>query len=87
MRGFLVDPEEWDPELAMLRARGMKLIGLSERHWQVIHFLRSWYAEHGVVPTVCQTCRAQGTDLDRLEELFPDGYHRGAVKLAGLRVV
>ena len=25
-------------------------------------------------------------DLDELQKLFPDGYHRGAVKIAGLRV-
>ena len=24
--------------------------------------------------------------IDELEKLFPDGYHRGAVKLAGLRL-
>ena len=26
-------------------------------------------------------------DLDRLEYLIPDGYHRGALKIAGLRFV
>ena len=30
---------------------------------------------------------ATSLDLEELEELFPDGYQRGAVKIAGLRVL
>ena len=33
-----------------------------------------------------ETCEANDIDIDELEQLFPDGYHRGAVKIAGLRL-
>jgi tRNA 2-thiouridine synthesizing protein E len=35
---------------------------------------------------VTETCEANDLDIDELEQLFPDGYHRGAVKIAGLRL-
>lgn len=43
------------------------------------------YEEHKRVPTVYVTCEDTGVELDLLERLFPDGYHRGLVKIAGLR--
>ena len=86
-RGFLVDPSEWDEEFAQRRADDLKMRGaLSERHWELIRYLRERHAESGAVPTVFETCEAHGIELDVLESLFPDGYHRGAVRLAGLRV-
>ena len=40
-----------------------------------------------VVPTVYEACADNGLELEDLEQLFSDGYHRGAVKLAGLRAL
>jgi len=37
------------------------------------------------VPTVYETCEVNSIEIEELERLFPDGYHTGAVKLAGLR--
>jgi tRNA 2-thiouridine synthesizing protein E len=58
--------------------------GLNESHWKVIRFLRETFREKGEVPTVYTTCETLGLELGGLEELFPDGYHRGAVRIAGL---
>ena len=60
-------------------------VPLTEKHWEVIDFLRKKYAESRKVPTVYETCEATGVGLQELERLFPQGYHRGAVKIAGLR--
>jgi len=88
VRGFLVDASEWDEAFAACRARDMKLpAGLTERHWKVIRFLRDHFQKNGNVATVFECCEANEMELDELERLFPDGYHRGAVKIAGLRVV
>ena len=59
---------------------------LTNKHWGVIRFLRQSYMENGQVPTVFETCERCGLEIEDLERLFPDGYHRGAVKIAGLRV-
>jgi len=85
-RGFLVDPDEWDEQFAMYRAFEMKMgESLNARQWQVIMYLRERYHASKAVPTIYETCEANNMDLAELESLFPDGYHRGAVKLAGLR--
>lgn len=88
MRGFLMDPDEWDEHYAIHRAYEMKIPGgkLTEKHWQVIRFLRESYEKNREIPTVYDTCEANDLELEDLEQLFPDGYHRGAVKIAGLRL-
>jgi len=88
VRGFLVDPSDWDEYFAAFRAYDMKVPGgrLSNDHWRIIRYLRERHAQTGQVPTVYEACEANKIELDQLEQLFPDGYHRGLVKIAGLRV-
>jgi tRNA 2-thiouridine synthesizing protein E len=86
VRGFLVNPSDWDEKFAASRAQEMKMPKLSQKHWQIIHYLRERFEKDNLVPPVHETCEANGIELDELENLFPDGYHRGAVKIAGLRV-
>jgi tRNA 2-thiouridine synthesizing protein E len=83
--GFLADPAEWDEMFATCKAHEMKMPPLGERHWRVIYFLRGEQQLCGTVPTVFAACAALGMGLDEMERLFPDGYHRGAVKIAGLK--
>ncbi len=86
MRGFLIYPSEWDEDYAAWKAREMKMPRLNDDHWKIINFIRKRYKETGVVPTVYETCEANQLEIEDLEALFPDGYHRGAVKISGLRV-
>jgi len=88
VRGFLMDASDWDEDFAVFKGLEMKMPGpLGAKHWRIIRYLRKQFAETGRVPTVFEMCSANGIDMEELEKLFPDGYHRGAVKLAGLRVV
>jgi tRNA 2-thiouridine synthesizing protein E len=85
--GFLVDHSEWDEAFAVARAYEMKMPELlTKRHWQIIRYLREAYERDHVIPTVYETCETQNLKLEELAHLFPDGYHRGAVKIAGLRI-
>jgi len=85
--GFLVNPSEWDERFALLKARELRMPDfLTRAHWEIIRFLRSWYQQHRVVPTVYETCEYNKIHLDELEHLFPTGYHRGLVKISGLNV-
>jgi tRNA 2-thiouridine synthesizing protein E len=88
VRGFLVNPDEWDEYYATYRALEMKIPGgkLTDKHWQIIKFLRNSYKKNKEVSTIYETCESNQVDLDELERLFPDGYHRSVVKLAGLRL-
>lgn len=89
VRGFLVVPEDWDEFWAAHRAYDMKINKgkLTDRHWQVIKYLRGYYMDNKRIPTIHDTCEALKIELNELEELFPDGYHRGAIKISGLRVL
>ena len=83
--GFLRSPESWDRTFVNLVAKDWDLpAGLTEVHWQVIHFLRERYQSTGKVPLVYETCRANKLSLEGLNTLFPTGYWRGACRIAGL---
>lgn len=86
--GFLIDPDGWDEQFAIHKAIELKMpMPLTEQHWRIIDFLRNQYTANGVVPVVYDICEAFKLEIEDLETLFPDGYHRGAVKLAGLRIL
>ena len=86
-QGFLANPDDWDEQYALLKAYEMGILkSLTDKHWQIIHFIRDGFKKNGVVPTVYETCEANNLEVEELEKLFPHGYHRGAVKMAGLRV-
>ena len=84
--GFLLDPADWDRGFAEATAAALKMPGgLTAEHWRIIDHLRAVHARDGVLPTLYATCEDNGLELSDLQRLFPDGYHRGAVRLAGLR--
>jgi tRNA 2-thiouridine synthesizing protein E len=59
VRGFLVDPEQWDERFAVFKAQEIKMPRLLEdEHWKIIYFLRDSYERKNVVPTVYETCEA-----------------------------
>ena len=86
--GFLEDFDAWNERFARVVSKEWKLDGgLTDDHWGVISFLRDRFAVTGVVPTVYETCKASGLDLETLRKLFPTGYRRGACRAAGLPFV
>lgn len=86
--GFLVNFSEWDKQYAINKAMEMKIPeGLTDKHWQIINYLRKKYQADKIVPTVFQCCENNNIEMDDLAVLFPDGYQRGAVKISGLRVI
>jgi tRNA 2-thiouridine synthesizing protein E len=86
MLGFLHDPADWDREFALATAAELGMVGgLTPEHWKVIDYLREVHEREGILPTLYETCDDNGLEIDDMRRLFPDGYHRGAVRLAGLR--
>jgi len=87
VRGFLMDPDSWDEEYAVFKSYEMGVEKpLTDQQWKIIYFLRDSFRKNGFVPTVYDTCEANNLEIEDLERLFPHGYHRSAVKIAGLRV-
>ena len=83
--GFLADFAAWNKRFARLVASEWDLAeGLGDQHWRVIGYLRDCFEQRGRVPSVIETCSANELSLEQLYELFPDGYRRGACRMAGL---
>jgi len=83
--GFLVNPEDWDEEVAKFLAKKEEsLENLTEEHWAVINYIRNYYLENKLAPMVRTVCKTTGLPLKKIYELFPSGPAKGACKLAGL---
>ena len=82
--GFFNDFEDWDESIAVILAGESGIDALSDAHWQVIRFLRDFYAGHGRAPLNSQLKKGSGMTLMKLERLFPGGIKKGARRLAGL---
>ncbi len=89
--GYLLDPEVWEEDVAEHLAR-LEGITLTEDHWKVIRFVRDYYHDHEISPEVRRVIQYLAQDLGRsvdakkhLATLFPYGYAKQAVKIAGLK--
>lgn len=83
--GFLKDFEKWSLNFAQMVAEEWEIPqGLSDKHMQILNFLRDTYRKTKNIPTVFATCTANNIDLEEMRALFPGGYRRGACRMAGL---
>lgn len=87
--GYLVEPNEWNEEVATAFAR-QEHIELGADHWDAIHFMRDYYEEHQIIPDVRHVIKHLSTRLgatarNRVFELFPYGYVKQACKIAGMK--
>lgn len=88
--GYLIDPEQWTESFADYTAREQWL-ELTDRHWQLIRWIRAEEADHGVIPDARFAMKLLGGPGGKnagraaLFELFPYGYVSQAIKMAGMR--
>jgi tRNA 2-thiouridine synthesizing protein E len=89
--GYLIDPNDWNEAVAETLAR-KEGIALTDLHWQVLRFMRSYLDEHQLIPDArfviwfLEKELGPGSDArQRLFELFPYGYVKQACKIAGMR--
>lgn len=88
--GYLANLSDWSADVAEKMAIDDDC-DLSENHWEVIKFLRSYYEEYQIAPAVRVLTKAIGKRLGKdkgnskyLYELFPYGPAKQACKYAGL---
>jgi dissimilatory sulfite reductase related protein len=82
--GFLVDPHQWNEQLATEIARENGIPELNDRHWQVVMFMRDTYLETGTAPTIRTLGKASGVPIKELYQLFPKGPAKLAAKIGGI---
>ena len=47
--GYLVDPAQWNEQVAEELARQERIV-LTDEHWAVIRFMREYYEQHHIAP-------------------------------------
>ena len=82
--GFLVDPGQWTREVGAEIARENGIPELSDRHWQVVDFMRERYLTEGAAPSIRTLGKASGVPVKELYALFPKGPAKLAAKVGGI---
>ena len=82
--GFLKDPGAWNEEIAAILAKDQEGQELTDEHWAVIRFIRSYYEENKSEPPARALAKGTGFKTQQILDLFPSGPVKGACKLAGL---
>ena len=80
--GFFTDPSQWTEDMAPQIAKAEGIDQLTDRHWQVIKFMRHEYQEKGTGPTVRILGKTSGVSIKELYQLFPKGPAKIAAKVA-----
>ncbi len=68
--GFLVDPADWNRELAQALADELGIGPLTPGHWRIIDYVREHWLKHQAIHSVQQTCRHFGLDRKCIWRLF-----------------
>ena len=82
--GFFTDPAQWTEDMAPQIARQGGIAELTDRHWQVIKFMRQEYQARGTGPTVRVLGKTSGVSIKELYQLFSQGPAKIAAKIAGI---
>lgn len=82
--GFLLDSGEWTRELGERIAAENGIPELTDRHWQVIDFMRERYLTTGNAPSIRSLGKESGVPVKELYQLFPKGPAKLAAKIGGI---
>jgi TusE/DsrC/DsvC family sulfur relay protein len=84
-QGFMADSAEWNKDVAVELASEVGIDDLTDRHWQVIEFVRSDSEEQGDAPTLRRITQQAEVPTKELYKLFPKGPAKKVAYVAGLK--
>jgi tRNA 2-thiouridine synthesizing protein E len=90
--GYLIDLSQWTKDVAEYLAKTEEIPEMTEKHWQIVDFLRDYYKEYQIAPMIKILIKEimKLMDLNKkdaskmLYELYPAGPAKQACKIAGL---
>ena len=82
--GFMTNAEQWNEDVARSIAREVGIPELTDRHWQVVKFMRTSYLENGAAPSIRSLGKLSGVPIKELYQLFPKGPAKLAAKIGGI---
>lgn len=83
--GFLADPQVWSEDLAHALAHDVGIEALTERHWDVVRFVRAEFLEKNAAPNIRRITTGAGVPTKDLYALFPRAPAKTAAKIAGVK--
>ncbi len=81
--GFLIDADQWTPDIARAIANDVGIGQLTDQHWTVISFCREDAAKEGQPPGLRRISKMSGVNMKELYGLFPKGPGKLAAMVAG----
>ncbi len=81
--GFMTDFDEWNEEIAKSLATQIEIL-LTDRHWEIIKFIRDDFKKVGESPTSRRVQVAGGFPIKEQFELFPKKPAKKMSYIAGI---
>ena len=88
--GYLANLDDWSEEIAAFLS-GRDNLDLTDRHWEIINFIRNYYQEYGTAPNLRilqkllkEEFGEEKADKRYLFDLFPYGPAKQAARYAGM---
>lgn len=81
--GFMTNPAEWTPEIAIEIAKEEGIAELTPLHWKVIEYCRREGAT-GAAPTLRTITTNAGVSTKEMFTLFPKGPAKKVARISGL---
>jgi tRNA 2-thiouridine synthesizing protein E len=88
--GFLKNQNDWNEQIALEIAETND-VSLTDEHWQIVRFIRSYYLQYKHLPNARVFVKAVRYEFGEkignsryLHRLFPDGPLKFSCKIAGL---
>jgi len=82
--GFLLNAAQWNDAIAQEIAAANGIGELTDRHWQVVRFMRETYLQSGSAPSIRTLGKTSGVPIKELYALFPHGPAKLAAKIGGI---
>lgn len=83
VEGYMTDMNQWNGEIAKELASGLGVGELSQKHWDILNWLRDQHS-NGVEVNIRKVGNSGICDIKEFYQLFPAGPLKNASKIAGL---
>lgn len=82
---FMVDYTQWNEAIACDLAAREGIPDLTDRHFDVINFMRKEFEEKGTGPSLRRLTKQSGVSTKELYTLFPGEPAKKAARIAGIK--
>jgi len=82
---FMIDYTQWNKEIAEVLANEEGIDALTDRHYEVINFMRKEFEENGTGPSIRKLNKTSGVPTKELYALYPGGPAKKAARISGIK--